>query len=552
MRDKPVERKPKLTTQEIDHCIVHMIRSPELFDYAKQHLKPQNFSNASEMRYALLWSAALAAAARNDNVLPTQGLEMILAMEITSKIDNANGEITPETEGNALGLLTWVCEYPAEQLNPTYYRQIVQDLIIERTIVGEITKDMTSFRDVGRPVDIIKSLEDYNRRLQAVLLDHSQVGGTAFPKDFKPKKLGKFSTGHEWLDAYMNGGQAPGEIYVMLGPTGLGKTTQGVMITTETARVWNKTFHEGVIPKPKVSCFFSWEQDLERLRLRFWCYAARVDSSRLELYADEACELSTAGKLEKYELEEFTPAEIAAMGGMEKFPGEKERLNVAMEELNDTVRIWDFSGAADNPHLGEGGIDEVVVALRALEKEGKEVGVVVLDYASACVRRMLAARGEDPNNMRHYLANFCNECRFKIALPFKCPVWVMHQLNTEANRRAPTAEQHHSFASECGNFAENAWFAFVFSTKDKANNLCRLYCTKERRAKGDRPPAILKIEGQYCRMVDVSNSYIADEISRQYIPKDMAARRVDTKEMAKRNRAEIEKQRPGTLDLGEF
>lgn len=548
--NEALPRKPKLTTQQIDYCLLHMLRSPELFDYAKQHLKPQNFSSASEMRYALLWSAALDAAKRNDGTLPQQGTELILAMELTSKTDNSNGEITSQTGQLAVDLLAWVFAFDVGQLNPDYYRTIVQDLIIERTIVGEMTKDMTSFRDVGRPLDIIKSLEDYNKRLQAVMVDHRQIGGTAFPKDFKPKKLGKFSTGHEWLDRYMNGGQAPTEVYVMLGPTGLGKTTQGIMITTGTARVWNKAFHDQAIKKPKVSCFFSWEQDLERLRLRFWSYAARVDSSRLELYADEACTLSTTGHLEEYELEEFPAEEIKEWGGIDKFPGERERLGAAVEELNEIVRIYDFSGAAENPRLGEGGLDEVAAVLRGLTKEGKEVGVVVLDYAGAAVRRMLAARGEDPNNMRHYLANYCNEARFKIAIPFGCPVWIMHQLNTEANKRNPTVEQHHSYASECGNFAENAWFAFVFSTKDKVSNTCRLYCTKERRAKGDRPPVIFKIEGQFCRMVE-SNDHVVDELTKQIVLKDMAKRRPSRKDMEQR-RKDLEDERPGQNDLGNY
>jgi hypothetical protein len=547
MRNLPVPRKPKLTTQQIDYCFIHLLRCPELFNYACQHLRPQNFSGASEMRYALLWSSAIDAAGRNNGVLPEQGAELIVAMELTSKIDNSNGEVTPETGQLALELLAWIFGFDPVNLNPEYYRGLIQDLIIERTIVGEMTKDMTSFRDVGRPVDIIKSLDDYNRKLQAVLVDHRKVGDTAFPKDFKPKKLGKFSTGHEWLDKYMNGGQAPGEVYVVLGPTGLGKTTQGIMLTTQTARVWNKAFYDKIIDKPRVSCFFSWEQDLDRLRLRFWSYAAVVDSSRLELYADEAVELSTTGKLEKYELEDFAE-EIKKWGGPSKYPGERERLAAAMEELNETVRIHDFSGAAENPRLGEGGIDEVAAVLRSIQQEGREIGVVVLDYAGASVRRMLAARGEDPSNMRHYLANYCNECRFKIAIPFGCPVWVMHQLNTEANKRVATAEQHHSYASECGNFAENAWFAFVFSTKDKVNNTCRLYCTKERRAKGDRPPAILKIEGNYCRMVDVSATYTADEGSKQYIPKDMARRRADPQDMRKR----LDDRRPGLNDLGNY
>lgn len=545
------ERKARLTTQQLDYCMLHILRNSELFSYARQHLKAMDFSLVTEARYALLWAAALATAERSNGILPEPGAELAVAMDLTSKIDNsAGGEFTPEAAESSIDLLAWIFGFELDQLNPAYYKIMVQDLIVERTIIGAMSRDMTLARDIGRPVDILKSLENYNQKLQSVLLDHSKVGQTAFPANIRPKKLGKFSTGELFMDSYMNGGQAPGEVYVILGPTGLGKTTMAVMLTVSTARVWNGAFLKGVIPAPKISCFFTWEQDLERLRHRFWAFAAKIDSSRLELFADEATELSTRGHLEAYELLEFAD-QIRADGGPDRFEGEYERLQGAVQELGDCVSIFDFSGAAENPRLGEGGLDEVAAVLHGMQKEGKDIGVVVLDYANAAVRRMLAAKGEDPSNMRHYLANFCNECRSKIAIPFKCPVWVLNQLNTESNRKAPTAEQHHSYASECGNFAENAWFAFVFSTKDKVNNTCRLYCSKERRAKGDLPPVILKIEGNFCRMRDVSATYAVNEPDKQYSPRDITDRRVDL-HISEEQRQRMEDERPGSNSFGSF
>lgn len=549
MRENEILRKPKLTPQQIDYCFLHMIRDPDLFAYSVQHLKPIDFNILSEARYVLLWASVLEAAKRNDRKLPEKGTELIIAMELTSKIDNSpGGEFTVGAGNSATDLLAWIFSISDDQLNPAYYKPLIQELIIERTIVGEMTKEMALSQTIGRQVDILKSFENYSQKLQTVLVDNSEAGQSAFPTDYKPKKLNKYSTGEAFFNNYMNGGQASGEVYVLLGPTGSGKTVCGVMISLSTARVWNTASQDGVIPRPKISCFFSWEQDLERLRHRFWANAARIDSSRLEMYADEVIELSTHENMEKYELEEF--ADLFSTGRTAKeIGGEKERLLAASKELQENVKIFDFSGAADNPRAGEGGLDEVAAVLRSLQKEGKDVGVVVIDYANAAIRRMLSAKGIDLSNMRHYLANFCNECRFKIAIPFNCAVWVLNQLNTEANRRAPTAAQHHSFTSECGNFAENAWFAFALSTKDKETNTCVLYCTKERRSKGDMPPVVLRIEGNFCRMIDVSNSYILDSVSKKIVSRDMAKRRVDADQI-KRLRDEQDKRRPGSSNLG--
>ncbi len=543
---KPKERRQKLTPQQIEYCLLHIIRDPSLFEYARQHLKPTDFNPIAETRYALLWSAVLTAAANNDNKVPVgESAELILAGELLTKIDGSmGGEFTQQAADTAIDLLHWVCHMPAEKLSPEYHKQLVQDLIIERTIISQISRDMKLASDVGRPVDIVESLNEYTQKLQAALIDHSQAGQSAFPTEYKPKKLNKFSTGEQFLDAFMNGGQSPGEVYVLLGPTGLGKTTIGVMLSVSTARVWNAAYLTEKVPKRKISCFFSWEQDLERLRHRFWAFAAKIDSTRLEMYADEAATLSTTGQLEPYELEEF--ADIIRAAGQQNVPGEAERLAAATRELNECVRIFDFSGTPENPRAGEGGLDEVAATLNELVKAGHEIGVVVLDYANAAVRRMMSARNEDPANLRHHLTNFCNDCRFKIGIPFQCPVWVFNQLNTESNRKAPTAKQHHSFASECGNFAENAWYAFVFSTKDPITNTCQLFCTKSRRSSGDKPPTILKIEGNFCRMRDVSELYTVDD--RSIIPMNIKQRRVD-KTVDKDLKRRVEEQRPGASGL---
>lgn len=540
------ERKPRLSNRQIEFCLLHLLLVPELFEYAKQHIRPADFSQATEMPYAVLWDCALTASNANGGKLPEK-VETVLGMELGSRLSRPHefGLSSKDCEYLAT-LFEWVVNFDRSKLDGDYYRALAQDLIIERTVLGQMGRDISAYRDVGRPVDMLGSLAKYHQKLQGIMADAGTAGASAFPIDYKPQKLGKFSTGIKWFDRFMNGGQAPGEVYVLLGPTGVGKTSSGVNITVEAARVWNAAHANGAIPRKKVSCFFSWEQDMERLRHRFWSYAAQIDSSRLERYADETATLSTRGNLETYEIELF--AHKIRDLGLENVDGEAERLRMASLELNETVRIFDFSGAADNPHIGTGGLDEVVTALRGVQKEGYDIGVVVLDYANAAVRKYIAARGEDPANLRLHLSNWCNECRFKIGIPFNCPVWALNQLNTEANRRAPTAEQHHSYASECGNFAENAWFAFLFGTKDKVNDACQLFCTKERRAKGDQPPAILKIRGNLCTMQDISDTHVSAPALRQLATKNIVQSRIDPGELRRR----AEERRPGSSNLSDY
>jgi replicative DNA helicase len=168
MMSKPVERRPKLTTQEIDYCLLHMIRDPDLFTYAATLLRPTDFSLASEMRYALVWGAALAAADRNGGKLPDQATESVIAMELVSRNDAAGPDVTPEANQLSQDMLGWIFGFPPDQLNPDYYRPLIRDLIVERTVTRDLSKLVADARDVGRPLDLPEVLEQTAARIRQV------------------------------------------------------------------------------------------------------------------------------------------------------------------------------------------------------------------------------------------------------------------------------------------------------------------------------------------------------------------------------------------------
>src|SRR5262249_13590128 len=111
-------------------------------------------------------SAALDAATRNGGVLPEQGTELCIASELVSKIDSAGEEVTPEAKKNAENLLGWIFAFNAADLNPSYYRGMLQDLIIERTVIRELNKTVARARDVGRPLDLPEELEQAASRIR--------------------------------------------------------------------------------------------------------------------------------------------------------------------------------------------------------------------------------------------------------------------------------------------------------------------------------------------------------------------------------------------------
>jgi hypothetical protein len=186
-----------------------------------------------------------------------------------------------------------------------------------------------------------------------------------------------------------------------------------------------------------------------------------------------------------------------------------------------------------NRTFGVNGLEDIVTALRALRDEGGQPAWVAIDYAGVVVDRYMDERGVKKDQKRYYLNQFVLDSIAKIAIPFQCPVWVLHQVNVEGNRRAPGGVIHHSQAAEATAFAHNSWFAFQLGNKDLKNN-CSLFCTKTRRAAGTISPPVLFINGAYCRMDDVSKDLQFDELQRKYISVSEANQRVAPR-VAKQN-----------------
>jgi replicative DNA helicase len=170
MRDNIVERRPKLTKTEIDYCLVHMIRVPELFAFAKQHLLPMHFSRTAEISRALIWSAALDVAEQNGGVLPAQGLSRVLGMKIVAKVDGSAGELSQQTEERTVDLLDWIFGFDETDLNVEFYRPLIQQLILERTVCKDL-KDLGELASsVGLPADLAVSLEEKAAKVRAVTM----------------------------------------------------------------------------------------------------------------------------------------------------------------------------------------------------------------------------------------------------------------------------------------------------------------------------------------------------------------------------------------------
>jgi len=350
----------------------------------------------------------------------------------------------------------------------------------------------------------------------------------ANPADMLPTVVE--STGIVWLDTYMNGGQASKEVYGFLGPYGSCKTTLSVMLCVNRARSdQHKYGRDAVLP---LIYLVAWEEEREQLQFRGMSYAARIHKDSLS-GAEWYSGLSTTGNYKEYEEKLFLPFFQGRT-----LPGEKERLHVAIEELNKNMVNLDFTGADRNYRdLSCSMVTGVAAAIEADQAARGNPGVslVVLDYAGAAAKRLLARSGQDADRaLRHLIGGMPLSAKSELAIPFDCPVWIMHQTGTEAQSKAPGSIPKATDAAEGRNFLENLNFGFLIGTVS-TDNTCVLVAGKQRRA-ARSVPKVLKISGEFATVSDVSKQYriannaimehrSADEI----IDEDEAA---DTKQQA--------------------
>lgn len=515
--DKPTVR-PRLGRSQRESMLRHVLRLPELFEMAFARLEPSHLGATGDGDLSALWSAARQAAGRyGSGALPSDPSVAwaVLQGELEAMIASGDVFLLPPTVSGVLGsggLLEAFYGHD-EGLDVNWGRQLLVEFLRERTVLVPLHELLDSMPDhvPGRLDDLLSVFQDRDRALGSLTRPSARSGA---PENYRPPDLQKSSSGVDFLDAVMNGGDAVGEVYGVLGAYGSGKTCLAVQATYEKALVFQAE-HDARGGPLATTHLFHYEAGYDEILRRLWAYAARVHKDVFESFDPNA--LSTTGKLKSYELTTF--ARTIAEEGLANVPGERERLDKALTLIRRNVYLHDFSSPADDPGAGTGGVDEIAAKLRYEADRDMRIGAVYVDYVLAAARRQLAATGRRTEDLRHLINAFPDECMRKIAKPFGCRVYLFHQLSGAANARGFGARLDHSDSGECKTFAENLWFCFVLGARDLETNCLQLYVSKSRRARGVESPPLLRLVGQFGALElagdMVLNASLGKPVSRQ-------------------------------------
>jgi len=511
--------------------LAHILLIPELFHKARIQLSSDLFHAGSEMYLKMTWQSVLTATEKWGTDFLHNPRHAWSVIELTARSYwAANSNNLPAEVGDKIfsrdmsspGILFWIYTEVADN---GVQLQIGIDLLLrflrERTVHDVLAKAVTD--SAGSTIDNIDELiQNMKDRISAVAQVTTSPVESAFPADWHPVLPDKVPTNVPFLDTFLNGGHVAGETYGLLGGYGSGKSTLAVQLLgavgwiEQDKRIADPNYVEG-------ECYlFHWEDTSDNYRIRLLSNLAQIERDHIEQWVKELHHLNNpptrgdlsyrGGHLHAYEMDRYR--EDVHREGVANVNGEYERIVELLPRLRErNIHFIDMSGTGADPKRGSGYIKEmsqfIADDLRARNKaDGKQhhVAVVIIDYAGICAKRHLRMNNLHETELRHLVGEFGDNCMRLIAKPFMTPVWVMHQLAADAQKRTAASQQHYSDAAESKSFAENMWFCFALGTLDPIHQVTQFTVSKARRTKLGPAPRV-KINGSLSTMIDVTDKY---------------------------------------------
>jgi hypothetical protein len=511
-------RRPVITDQN-KRLLLSVLMHNEVVYQAAAELVTRDSFGEYDAHFAVLWDCLKSL---HDELGALPGREMLLA-RIEETIQRG-GVLTVQELENLYAFIDEACN--TEQVNAAKDRSLGASMYVEwgmrqlkhlleeaaarqvRVLLDTESNEIT----VGMPECITMAQETMDR------INGLAASGITlmYPPGWETTvSLVTESTKLPFFDMFLGGGMARAEVYGLLGPYGSCKTTLAYMLAVEAAQRYHCAYTVG--SKPRVAFVISYEAGMDEMRSRMSSYAAGIPRKFLEPARDLVRDLSHEGHLRDYEKARWR----ASLASHQSVKGEYERLMSVKDVLQLHLCCVDFSGGKDSVG-GTGFIDEIASRIRAeCRAREAECGLIIIDYARACVDRYMSSHNMPMNDLRHYVGRFPTRCKHKLAGPFDCPVWALQQLSGAANERASGVIQHHTNASEAKDFAENVDFNFQIGTTEKINNVrvANMACTKHRR-RPEEGHVILEIHGEDNTVLEASAKYSIEGggkiISRDY------------------------------------
>lgn len=561
-KERIVNRRTSLDDVKKDEMLAILIRNRGAFDSVKDVFSVDKAAKISD-GHGLVWKIVRDYVEQHNELPARSAIEANIHNEIKNNPEVVDHEELPNVDE----FLDYA--FDAEHGNIAKSKGSQESgvlsckLFMEEILAAEISESLT--REGTFPIDLVETVEKGRDEINQIGSLTAVNIGKPFPDGWDTRERTQlFTTGVGVFDTFLGGGWQAGELLLFMGPFGSCKTAttcNGVAnLILYCRRLWEEWMVEyrvkikrwrkklkaaraakGEIPKkpklpkkPVVILVFT-EGDENTYRNRLLSNLSTVLWKRLNTMKSvndlsDAVEPGATNET-KYEKREFKSAAAAS-----RFKPERRRVLDSVILANDHLLLVNFTGSG-TAKIGKGGVPELANVLISTFRRRPEITPIAmyLDHLSAMANRMVMGNDEDGYKLRSILKNSPQQCRDMIGTPLMIPIAIMHQLSGEANQRSTVATFSHADAADCKSVAEFVDHAFVTGPPD-AKQLCVFANTKHRR----EPPSdrrVVRVVGQFNRIVDVSKKHFVDSVRRRVISRDeeeayqTAARRKSLKSM---------------------
>ena len=491
----------RLSWDQRQFTVIMFVRNQQVFDACRGTL-PLDRLRRQDVALARIWSKAHELYEKFHE-MPTQHM---LSMEVRASF-GAEGELdSPDCSmATEIMLHAWGDAYSASVVDSPKHIQYAIDSVGQW--VHELFADSVR-QDLASTESIVKGLPEYLQGQvdgMRVAQPGTDVSGLAlFPSGWEDKpQLQLRSTGLDFLDDYLNGGVAPGESYLMMGPMGSCKTTMALQIAQ--TLVGQAAAAEALDPNDKQLVFYiSLETPPSELRTRTLMYSAHVPRATVEAIGRPNLTpmelLSTTTSLKPYELAMYQK-QLSQNLPVE---GERERIDRATARLNRYLVPVDLTGGTHHlAYLRASGVSGIAKLIHAIlrSRPGFRSAAVFIDYLGLLAKGSMPP-GDYAKNLRYILGDIPPRAQFEIARAFECPLFLLAQLNGEANSRPPGSSLDFTKAGENKMLAENVDFC-VQSGKLSIEGITRFGAGKHRRHK-PMEDILIQLNGEFAYVDKVS------------------------------------------------
>lgn len=515
----------KWSSADIEYFLRAVYRCKELFNVALNYLHEDFFLNPTELPYRVLWWVTRKSISEDPNFFDSDDIkvkENRLATKVRSFLEQQRSALVPQIAITLLGnqteqgLIKWIfSDYTPSELDVEKCSDMLRKFIQERHIRTRLIKELSNIESIENYEHILQRYLDTNKTLNQTLTK-SPIEGIELKYWTRPCTV-NIPTGVPFIDYYLEGGMLPEEVYGILGGYASGKTVLAVQLVCSFAMMQNalkdKYEKTGLKYTPSIAYLIHYEGSTEEMLARIYSNLARIEWRRL--LCGDFSKLSTCTKPNSFADYEYQLWGDSITKGIAL--GERERLAQAIELYGPYIRRINMTGDASSLGRGRGYVEEIVEYLNTWHDKSQHIGLIVIDYVRlAAMNYIQSGKAPAKLDLRQAVGNFAELIRKNVSVPYKTSIWLLHQLNTQANRRETIVPPRHVDAAEAGNFAENLHFCFVLGPRHSETGCSILRCSKARRA-AQYPMTVIKLNPMFCEFIQAEN-YAFDELTSEIIP----------------------------------